>query len=81
MIRRGGMYRYTINKTNKMANEIMKSMKLVITELAGMINRGKYTLVTNRSFPTKLLLLSVSAFEKTAKARVRQKRSANKAPR
>ena len=39
-------------------------MKLVMTELAGMIRRGKYILVMSFWLPIKLLLLSVSALEK-----------------
>lgn len=45
-------------------NEMRKSTKLVIMELAGMIMRGKYTLEIKLVFPIRLLLLSVSELAK-----------------
>ncbi len=59
-----GRYWYQIIISNSKANEIPKSTKLVITELAGMIMRGKYTLLIRFEFPIKLLLASLKALLK-----------------
>ena len=50
--------------TNNIKNEIAKSTKLVITELAGIMSRGKYTLVIRFALPIKLLLDSLHALLK-----------------
>jgi hypothetical protein len=48
-----------IRRTNIKTNEIRKSTRLVITDEAGMIIRGKYTFEISRSLPIRLLLASV----------------------
>jgi hypothetical protein len=53
-----------------MPNEIKKSIKLVITELAGMIRRGKYTFETKLVLLIRLLLASESAVEKNCQGNI-----------
>src|ERR1700704_2242120 len=60
----GGRKRnHAINKIIN-TNEIPKSTRLTITELAGMIMRGKYIFVIRFEFPIRLVLASDKALEK-----------------
>ena len=50
--------------------EIPRSTILVITELAGIIILGKYTLVMRFALPTRLPLLSLSALLKNCQGNI-----------
>src|SRR5258708_914244 len=56
--------------TTRIAKEIRKSTKLVITEPAGIIRRGKYTLETRFAFWIRLLLDSVIEVEKNCQGSI-----------
>src|SRR5215475_4518671 len=54
---------------------IRKSTKLVMTDPAGTISRGKYILEIKLAFPTRLLLASLSAVEKNCQGSMAAKTS------
>ncbi len=55
---------YHKNMSNKRQKEIPRSTRLVMTELAGMIILGKYTLVIRFALPINELLDSLNALLK-----------------
>jgi len=65
-----GMKPYQANNKSMMQNDIPRSTKLVITELAGMIILGKYTLVIKLELPTKLPLASLKALLKNCQGSI-----------
>jgi hypothetical protein len=56
--------------TTRISIEIAKSTRLVMTELAGIIIRGKYTLVIRLEFPTKLRLASLKELDKNCQGSI-----------
>jgi len=65
-----GVYPYHRNISSMIIKEIPRSTRLVITELAGMMSLGKYTLVMRLELPINDPLLSLSALLKNCQGSI-----------